>query len=98
MGVQAAAHGAHKLMGETGSRPRDGRCKKNSSGLEAEVCEDRVLRKGFLKEVAVLGPWKMDKTVGRAEEGSSAAMGSMGKVLEKGGVRRASGPGVMRTR
>lgn len=38
--------------------------------------------------VAVLGLfWRMDKTIGRAEEGVPAAMGSMGKASEKGGMK-----------
>ena len=38
-----------------------------------------MFREGFLEAVAILGLfWRMDKAIGRAEEGVSAAMGSMG--------------------
>ena len=57
-----------------------------------------MFREGFLEAVAILGLfWMMDKAIGRAEEGVSAAMGSMGKASEKGGVKEASGQGVTRT-
>ena len=44
-----------------------------------------MFREGFLEAVAILGLfWRMDKAIGRAEEGVSAAMGSMGKFQRIG--------------
>ena len=46
----------------------------------------RAVGEGFLEKVAVLGPWRVKKTIGRAEEGISAALRSTGKASEKGGL------------
>lgn len=53
---------------------------------------DRAIRQAFLAEVAVLGPRRMEKTVGRAEEGGARGASRQGIMQASGPMAISSGP------